>query len=28
MYELSPAIYFLKVSDNDKEVKTFRIIKY
>ena len=28
MYELSPAIYFLKVSDNDKEVKTFKIIKY
>ena len=27
MDELSPAIYFLKVSDNDKEVKTFKIVK-
>jgi hypothetical protein len=28
MDELSPAIYFLKVSNNDTEVKTFKIIKY
>lgn len=27
MDELSPAIYLLKVSDHDKEVKTFKIIK-
>lgn len=25
---LSPSIYYLKVSDNDTEVKTFKIIKY
>jgi hypothetical protein len=28
MDKLAPSIYYLKVSDNDKEVKTFKIIKY
>jgi len=28
MNELSPAIYYLKVNDNDTEVKTFKIVKY
>ena len=27
MIDLTPAVYFLKVSDGDKEIKTFKIIK-
>ena len=28
MGDLSPSVYFLKVIDNQKEIKTFKIIKY